>query len=155
MAVPDAAVSFLLDNLSQVLLYNYHLITDVRENIVTLQKELETLQGLMKDFSKYNHDSEYLKTTVNEIKSILGQAEDAVDTYLLQSAVQKSRGWMSKTFHKMTDYPIVLRDVGRQIEALSKQVKEINEDKVRNGFEVLQFQAIVNLNRAGNSTEVL
>ncbi|KAL3499637.1 hypothetical protein ACH5RR_038730 [Cinchona calisaya] len=53
MSVPDAAVSFLLDNLYQVLNYNYRLIADVRENIETLCQELETLKALMKDYTKY------------------------------------------------------------------------------------------------------
>ncbi|CAI9092319.1 OLC1v1027519C1 [Oldenlandia corymbosa var. corymbosa] len=151
MAVPDAAVSFLLDNLSQVLVYNVSLVANVKENILKLQQELLTLKGLMKDFSKYNHDSEFLKQTVNEIRGILGEAEDAVDAYLLQAAVQKSRNWASKAFHQITDYPIVLRDVGKQIEEVGLKVKRINEEKVKNGFEVLQYQAIVKLNQSGSS----
>ncbi|CAI9096252.1 OLC1v1032351C1 [Oldenlandia corymbosa var. corymbosa] len=146
MSVPDAAVGFLLENLSQTLTYNHHLIVDAKENVQTLRQELETLKGLMKDYKKYNHDSDYLKELVNEIRNIVDEAEDAVDTYLVQAAVQKSQTWIKKAFH-IFDYPKKLRDVGLQIEKVSTKIRDMNQDKVRNGFEVLQHQAIARLNQ--------
>ncbi|KAL3510827.1 hypothetical protein ACH5RR_030228 [Cinchona calisaya] len=152
MSVPDAAVSFLLENIYQILNYNYRLIADVRGNIETLRLELETLNGLMKDFTKYNHDSVFLEGLVREIRSVVNQAEDAVDTYIVQASVQRARPWISRAFHTF-DYPAKLRDVGKQIEEVGKKIREINQDKARNGFEALQFQAIANLHRAAQPKE--
>lgn len=152
MSVPDAAVTFLLDNLRQVLSYNYHLIADVRDNIVILCQELETLKALMRDYSRYNHDSDFLKELVREIKTVVNQAEDAVDTYIVQASVQRARSWISKTFH-IIDYPTKLRDVGKQIEEVGKKVREINQEKARNGFEALHYQVIANLSKVPKPKE--
>lgn len=155
MIIPDAAVSFVLQTVTNVLTYNCHLIADVRENILSLQKELLTLRAAMKDFIMYNDDNNYVEDTVNQIRTIIGQAEDAVDSYLLQVAMQSSRDRLSQVFHKYTDYPKVLRDVGKQIEIIGEQVKEINEKNLKNGLKFPQYQATAGINRPQNSKEVL
>ncbi|KAL3510828.1 hypothetical protein ACH5RR_030229 [Cinchona calisaya] len=152
MSIPDAAVSLLLDNLRHVLNHNYHLIADVRENIETLRQELETLKALMKDYTKYNHDSDFLKESIKEIRTVVNQAEDAVDTYIVHASVQRARSWISKAFH-IIDYPAKLRDVGKQIEEVGRKVREISQEKARTGFETLQYQTNANHNRVAQPKE--
>ncbi|CAI9096318.1 OLC1v1032423C1 [Oldenlandia corymbosa var. corymbosa] len=139
MSVPDAAISFLLDNIVQVLTYNYRLIADAGDNIKTLRSELELLQGLMTDFLNYNNDSEYLRKLVKEIRSIVEEAEDAVDTYVVQAALQKSKGTLSRAIHAI-DYPMKLRSVGKKIQQISDKVKQINEGKAPNAIQMMRKQ---------------
>ncbi|CAI9118924.1 OLC1v1020551C1 [Oldenlandia corymbosa var. corymbosa] len=153
MAVPDAAVSFLLENVSQILTYNYHLIADVKENIEKLEGNLKLLKSAMVDFSKYNDDMEYVKQIIKDIKSILWEAEDAIDNYLAQAAIQKFRKGVIKFYHQFTDYPKVLRDIGKCIEEIGERVEKITADRVRDGIEALNFGAINNLNRTAKSAE--
>ncbi|CAI9095833.1 OLC1v1031855C1 [Oldenlandia corymbosa var. corymbosa] len=154
MSVLDAASSFLVDNIRQILMYKPHLIAEVRENFVELSQQLVILKGLMKDFTSYHHDTKFLKQMTNEIKSALDEAEDAIDTYILQAAVEKSRDWASRAFHEMRDYPLVLQNVVRRIAEIGNKVKRIiNEENIKNGFEVLQYQDIGNLSRSANPTK--
>ncbi|CAI9096317.1 OLC1v1032422C1 [Oldenlandia corymbosa var. corymbosa] len=139
MSVPDAAIGYLLNNLDQVVRYNYHLIADVKDNIESLSSELKLLQGLMKDFIKYNNDSDYLKELVNSIRSIVEEAEDAVDTYVVKAALQKSKSKVNQTLHSI-DYAKQLRSVGKQIEQIIDKVKKIVEGKAQGAIQILQQQ---------------
>ncbi|CAI9115703.1 OLC1v1016682C2 [Oldenlandia corymbosa var. corymbosa] len=152
MSVPDAAVNFLLNNLTQIVVHNYGLIRDIKPNIDALHKELESLSAVMSDFEKYNHDINYVKHTVREIRRVIGQAEDAVETYLLQAAVKNSRGWVQNFFGQFTD-PMMLWDVGNQINTISAEIKKINEENVKNSFAALQYEATNHLNLPAKSKE--
>ncbi|CAI9089620.1 OLC1v1024226C1 [Oldenlandia corymbosa var. corymbosa] len=150
MAVPDAAVSFLLENVGQLLSYNRHLIADVKENIEKLEADLKVLKILMVDFSNYtDNDSELLKQTMKDIKSTLWKAEDAIDNYIVQADLRTSRPGFSGACHGVTDFAVVLGEVGREIEVICKKVEELRAQRVWSGFEAISS----NFNKTAESSE--
>ena len=111
----EAAVSFVLENLKQILVYNSHLIADVRENVEKLCDQLKILNGFVKDYTEMNSNTEALKALRRELKSVVSEAEDVVDKYIVHASTQKARG--------KVDYGCKLRDLGKEIEQVSSRVK--------------------------------
>ncbi|CAI9105459.1 OLC1v1004387C1 [Oldenlandia corymbosa var. corymbosa] len=146
-AIPDAAVTFLLENIKQAVSYYGSLIVNAQSNVLELQRQLEDLKRVMSDFSRYNHDSDVVKGVVKDIKDIIHEAEDAVDVFVVYAAEQKARNWMEKLYHKATDYPKKLVEVGESMNGISKRIQKIQQDGIQNGIKLLDHQAIINLSQ--------
>ena len=139
----EAAVSFVLENLKQILVYNSHLIADVRENVEKLCDQLKILNGFVKDYTEMNSNTEALKALRRELKSVVSEAEDVVDKYIVHASMQKARGKVEKVL-KIVDYGSKLRDLGKEIEQVSGRVKVILESQIVPRLEAAQIQDIAN-----------
>ncbi|CAI9107967.1 OLC1v1007464C1 [Oldenlandia corymbosa var. corymbosa] len=147
MAVPDAAVSFLLENVTQLLVYNVNLIGNVKENVEDLRKSLKLLQGSMNDLIKLDTQSKAVKETVQSIKELIWRAEDAIDSYRVQAAIQKKRPVVEKLFFGIAHYPAVLRELAKGVEDIGKEIDKINQFTLPNVCNQLQIAAMVNLSK--------
>ncbi|KAK6116359.1 hypothetical protein DH2020_049821 [Rehmannia glutinosa] len=132
----DAAVEFLLENLKQLLLYNATLILDVKDQVEYLYNDLSLFKAFLKDSTEKRSQHGVLKELVKQIRNVVYEAEDAVDTFVAHAAVHKARKPIEKAFH-IFDYPAKLRSVAREIELIRAKVKDIYEHK-KFGFEVIQ-----------------
>ncbi|KAL2484753.1 Disease resistance protein (CC-NBS-LRR class) family [Abeliophyllum distichum] len=132
----DAAVEFLLENLKQLLLYNANLIFDVKGQVEFLYNDLSLFKAFLKDSSEKRNKNETLKELVKQIRDVVYEAEDTVDTFVAQAAVHKSRSSIERAFH-IFDYPAKLRSVGKRIEGIRAKVKDIYDNK-KFGFEAIQ-----------------
>ncbi|KAL2544906.1 putative late blight resistance protein-like protein R1B-13 [Forsythia ovata] len=132
----DAAVEFLLENLKQLLLYNANLIFDVKGQVEFLYNDLSLFKAFLKDSTEKRNKNETLKELVKQIRDVVYEAEDTVDTFVAQAAVHKSRSSIERAFH-IFDYPAKLRSVGKRIEGIRTKVKDIYDNK-KFGFEAIQ-----------------
>ncbi|KAL0327026.1 UNVERIFIED_CONTAM: putative disease resistance RPP13-like protein 3 [Sesamum angustifolium] len=131
----DAAVEFLLENLKQLLLYNANLILDIKGQVEFLYNDLSLFKAFLKDSTEKRRTHETLKELVKQIRNVVYEAEDAIDTFVAHKAVHKARKHIEKAFH-IFDYPAKLRSVARDIEQIRAKVKDIYENK-KFGFEAL------------------
>lgn len=129
----DAAVEFLLENLKQLLLYNAKLILDIKDQVEFLYNDLTLFKAFLRDSTEKRSKHEYLKELVKQIRNVVYEAEDAIDSFVAHAAVHKARKPIQKALH-MFDYPAKLRNVARMIEVIRTKVKDIYENK-RFGFE--------------------
>ncbi|PSR88102.1 Late blight resistance protein like [Actinidia chinensis var. chinensis] len=120
----DAAVEFLLLNLKQLLVYNADLISGVKEQVEALYNELIMLKAFLKDSTEKRSEYEIVKALVRQIRVVVYEAEDVIDTFVVQTALQRTRSALSKAFHGI-DYPAKLRSVAREIQSIRKKVDEI------------------------------
>ncbi|XP_027099554.1 putative late blight resistance protein homolog R1A-10 [Coffea arabica] len=123
----EAAVSFVLENFKQILLYNVHLIADVRENVEELCKELKVLNGFLKDYTEMDSSIESLKVLRREIQRVVTEAEDVVEKYIVQSSQQSAKKGIDKIL-KAGKYGSKLHELGKEIEAVSRKVKALYEE---------------------------
>ncbi|GFP96613.1 putative late blight resistance protein homolog r1b-17 [Phtheirospermum japonicum] len=136
-SMADAAVEFLLENLKQLLLYNGNLIAGVKDEVESLYNDLSLFRAFLKD-STENHrrqQNEVLKELVKQIRNVVYEAEDAVDTFVAHAAVHKARKPIEKALH-IFDYPAKLR-MAKEIELIRGKVKDIYENN-KFGFGVMQ-----------------
>ncbi|CAI9780523.1 unnamed protein product [Fraxinus pennsylvanica] len=135
----EAAVGFLLENLKQLLLYNAHLILDVKSEVESLHIDLQLFKAFLKDMAKRDNNHEVLNTLVKQIRDIVYEAEDYVDMYVSHSAMQKARSGLKKVVH-IFDHTTKLRNTAVDIKSMRVKVKEIYQDK-KFGFEALLVAA--------------
>ncbi|KAD7117598.1 hypothetical protein E3N88_04866 [Mikania micrantha] len=131
----DAVVEFLLENLKQLLLYNSDLISGVKDRVESLYKELSLMKAFLKDSKEKRSEYEYVRELVRQIRDVAYEAEDTIDTFVVNAAMQKERSTFGKIFHAL-DYPTKLRSVAKDIESIKTKVKEIYDTK-RFGIEAL------------------
>uniref|UniRef100_A0A5B7BL80 Uncharacterized protein n=1 Tax=Davidia involucrata TaxID=16924 RepID=A0A5B7BL80_DAVIN len=132
----DAVVDFLLENLKQLLLYNVDLISGVKDQIESLYRELSLMKAFLKDSMEKRSEYETVRELVRQIRDVAYEAEDIIDTFVVNMAMQKARSPMRRIVH-VFDYSTNLRNVGKEIESIKAKVKEIYDKKMF-GIEVLQ-----------------
>ncbi|KAG8382925.1 hypothetical protein BUALT_Bualt05G0130500 [Buddleja alternifolia] len=131
----DAAVEFLLENLKQLLLYNANLILDVKDHVESLYNDLSLFKAFLKDSTEKRSKHQTLKELVKQIRNVVYEAEDAIDSFVAQAAVHKARKQIGKALH-MLDYKANLRSIAKDIVSIRAKVKDIYETK-KFGFEAL------------------
>ncbi|XP_058182950.1 disease resistance protein RPP13-like [Rhododendron vialii] len=135
----DAAVEFLLLNLKQLLVYNADLISGVKEQVESLYNELSMLKAFLKDSTEKRSEYEIVKELVRQIRVVVYEAEDVIDTFVVHTSLQKARSGFSKVIHGI-DYPGKLRIVAKEIRSIRKRVDDLYR-KQSFGFGVIQQQA--------------
>ncbi|KAM0042826.1 putative virus X resistance protein-like, coiled-coil [Helianthus debilis subsp. tardiflorus] len=125
----DAAVEFLLGNLKQLLVYNAHLISSVKDQVDSLCNDLRLLAAFVKETTESRNKHAVVKELVRRIRIEVYKAEDIVDMYVFHASVQKSRTHFVKALH-IPDYSMKLRSVGREIQDIRRRVKEIQDNKL-------------------------
>nr|GEU84761.1 putative late blight resistance protein homolog R1B-14 [Tanacetum cinerariifolium] len=145
----DAAVEFLLGNLKQLLVYNAHLISSVKDQVDSLCNDLRLLAAFVKETTESRSKHAVVKELVRRIRLEVYKAEDIVDMYVFYASVHKSRTNIEKAFH-IADYPMKLRSVGKEIEDIRGRVKEIYDNKL---FANEVFNKSVSFTRCPPSVE--
>ncbi|PWA88600.1 NB-ARC domains-containing protein [Artemisia annua] len=75
----DAAVEFLLGNLKQLLVYNAHLISTVKDQVDSLCNDLRLLAAFVKETTESRSKHAVVKELVRRIRIEVYKAEDIVD----------------------------------------------------------------------------
>ncbi|CAI9109328.1 OLC1v1009131C1 [Oldenlandia corymbosa var. corymbosa] len=151
--VPDSLITYLLDNLTQILEYNYHIYADVKGNCESLQGEVEKLKGLMQDFQKYNYDSDYLKILRKQIRETVDEASKGVASYVdLVKRHKQGKGFLSKALDKLSFGKSVRKKALKISDTLDK-IKNLNEKDIPNGIQFLKQQAATQQGQPATKTE--
>ncbi|PIN04261.1 hypothetical protein CDL12_23205 [Handroanthus impetiginosus] len=134
----DAAVEFLLNNLKDLLLYHTHLIEDAKSQIEILENDLTMFKAFLEEYSTNKRNkNKALKQLMKEIRDIVYEAEDIIDTYITQTAEDKARSVFTRIFHG----PAKLLNVTKKIGDISAKVKHIY-NKSRIDFATLQIGSV-------------
>ncbi|KAL3642285.1 hypothetical protein CASFOL_013100 [Castilleja foliolosa] len=129
----DAAVEFLLENLQQLLLYHAHLISDAKNQVMRLEKDLRLFKAFLKDSTKKRRKDNSLRELVAQIRDVVYEAEDVIDAFVTQAAEAKSRNY----FQRALKTPVTLLSIAKDVEAVGSKVRDIYGDKSRIDFATL------------------
>uniref|UniRef100_A0A3Q7ICE6 NB-ARC domain-containing protein n=1 Tax=Solanum lycopersicum TaxID=4081 RepID=A0A3Q7ICE6_SOLLC len=125
----DAVVEFLLLNLKQLLLYHVDLLSGVKDEVESLHRELSLMKAFLKDSREKRSEYEYVRELVSQITIVAYEAEDIIDTFVTNAAMQKARSTVRRAFH-VFDHSSKLRNVAKEIESIKVKVKEIYDKKM-------------------------
>ncbi|PHT37486.1 hypothetical protein CQW23_21059 [Capsicum baccatum] len=125
----DAVVEFLLLNLKQLLLYHVDLLSGVKDQVESLHRELSLMKAFLKDSREKRSEYEYVRELVSQITVVAYEAEDIIDTFVTNAAMQKARSTVRRAFH-VFDHSSMLRNVAKEIESIKVKVKEIYDKKM-------------------------
>lgn len=128
----DASVDFLLQNLKELVSYHVNLISNAKNDLEELNKELDRLKAVLKDASRKVKKDETFKVWEKQIREVVYDVEDTIDTCITQIAAEKAKkgGHFRKLFPKKSR-------VG-----LAEEVKSLREKKVQPLFKMVNFASI-------------
>nr|GMD26706.1 putative late blight resistance protein homolog R1B-14 [Ipomoea batatas] len=125
----DAAISLLVNRLAQVVEENATLILGIRDHVEELVSDLNSFQAILKQASKHesSNDNDVLRDVVDKIRSVVNEAEDAIDKYLVDTRKHKSKGTVMRYLDKVAYYSKA-SDAAKQIDAIKGRVAKIRKD---------------------------
>ncbi|KAL0335564.1 UNVERIFIED_CONTAM: putative late blight resistance proteinR1A-10 [Sesamum radiatum] len=115
----EAAVTFLLENLQQLVADQLSLISGAQNELEQLQNELDLMKSFLEDSASKRVKSELFKTLEKQIRDIVYTAEDTIDTCVSQAA---AGSWFK-------------RNLNPNRLSLAKEVQSLREEKVKPAFE--------------------
>ncbi|MED6199414.1 hypothetical protein PIB30_075757 [Stylosanthes scabra] len=135
----DSVVTFALDNLSRLLASEVTLLSGVKDQIRSLSDELKFMNIFIKSSEGKRHDP-VVREVVNQIVDAAYEAEDVVDTYVVNVNKQRSRNMLSKFFHSK-DHVMMLHEVNGQINNIKRRIDEIYQNKSKYGIQQGDFES--------------
>ncbi|XP_020547986.1 putative late blight resistance protein homolog R1A-10 isoform X2 [Sesamum indicum] len=110
----DTCVRFQLENLNRLRLHQADLISDVKDQIERLEKNLLLFKTFL------NESTEKRGILKEMIREVVYKAEDAVDVYVSQALEKETE----KYFRRASDPPAKLLDVVEEVESTAQRVQE-------------------------------
>nr|POE99643.1 putative disease resistance protein [Quercus suber] len=129
----ESVVSFLLQNLTQLLSQESKLLGGVEDQVRLLQNELSLINIFLKNTEEKRHDNELLKEVVSQIRDVAYEAEDVIDTFIVTVTKHKRRSKMRR-FILSCDRAILFHDVAKRIESIKNVIKEIYDNRSKYGI---------------------
>ncbi|XP_030925624.1 putative disease resistance protein At1g50180 [Quercus lobata] len=129
----DSVVSFLLQNLTQLLSQESKLLGGVEDQVRLLQNELSLINIFLKNTEGKRHDNELLKEVVSQIRDVAYEAEDVIDTFIITVTKHKRRSKLRR-FILSCDRAILFHDVAKRIESIKNFIKEIYDNRSKYGI---------------------
>ncbi|KAI3454409.1 hypothetical protein Pfo_011072 [Paulownia fortunei] len=118
----DAAVTFLLENVSQLLKSYVDLISGAENELEQLKNELGLLKAFLQEAAKKQKKEDLFREMERQIREVVYDAEDTIDSCLTQAAAAKGKN-------------ILRRGLNPKRVSLAKEVKSLREDKVKPMFD--------------------
>ncbi|KAL0284068.1 UNVERIFIED_CONTAM: putative disease resistance protein [Sesamum radiatum] len=149
----EAAVTFLLENLQQLVADQLSLISGAQNELEQLQNELDLMKSFLEDSASKRVKSELFKTLEKQIRDIVYTAEDTIDTCVSQAA---AGSWFKRNLNpnrlslaKEISLTAEKKIVGLDDEA-DKIIKYLNEDS-----KELEVISIIGMPGLGKTTLAL
>ncbi|KAM3695234.1 hypothetical protein ACJW30_07G114600 [Castanea mollissima] len=132
----DSVVSFLLENLTQLLTQESKLLLGVKDQVRSLNNELPLINLFLQKTEGKRHD-ELVKKVVSQIRDVAYEAEDVIDTYIITVTEHRRRSKLRKLIHSC-DRVITFHEVASKIESIKIINKEINDNRSKYGIEITE-----------------
>ncbi|KAL1362453.1 hypothetical protein AAHE18_03G082400 [Arachis hypogaea] len=105
-------ISFVLDNLSQLLAREASLLCGVDDRVRSLQSK-----GIEKE-------------VLRQIRDVAHEAEDVIDTFVVNVAIHKRRTKLGRMLHGL-EHAKLLHDVAEKIDSIKATVNDIRDNKIK------------------------
>ncbi|KAK9019346.1 hypothetical protein V6N11_053871 [Hibiscus sabdariffa] len=123
----DAIVSLAVERISDLLIHEALFLKDVKEQVESLKDELKRMQCFLEDVDRLPKQDKQLRNRVSEIRDLALDAEDVIDSFILEAAHQRGFYGVVKRFTSIFTKPIHQHKVGVQIKAIQSKLKSICE----------------------------
>ena len=130
----DSVVSFLLENLTQLLSQESKLLGGVEGQVRLLHNELRMINVFLQNTEGKRHDNDLVKEVVSQIRDVAYEAEDVVDTFIMTVTKHRIRNKLMKVIHSF-DRASTLHEVAKKIETIKIVIKEIYDNRSKYGVE--------------------
>ena len=132
----DSVVSFLLGNLTQLLIQESKLLRGVEDQVRSLKNELFLINLFLQNTEGKRHDK-LVKEVVSQIRDVAYEAEGVIDTYIVTVTEHRRRSKLRKLIHSF-DRAITFHEVASKIESIKIINKEVNDNRSKYGIEIAE-----------------
>ena len=133
----DSVVSFLLENVTQLLSQESKLLGGVEDQVRSLQNELSLINAFLKNTDGKRHDNELVKEVVSQIRDVAYEAEDVIDMFIMAVTKHRRKGKLGKLIHSC-NRAISFHEVAKNIESIKIINKEIHDNRNNYGIEIAE-----------------
>ncbi|GMY18833.1 putative late blight resistance protein homolog R1B-16 [Fagus crenata] len=130
----DSVVTFLLNNVTQLLVEESKLLCGVKGQVELLQRELRTINAFLQNTERSEPTNIVVKEEVSQIRDVAYEAEDVIDTFIVKATIHTRRIVFGKVIHYWKQAS-ALHDIAQDIERINNVIKEINDRRSRYPIE--------------------
>ena len=137
----DSVVSFLLENLTQLISQESKLLGGVEDQVKLLQNELILINTFLENTAGKQHYNKFVKQVVSQIRDVAYEAEDVIDTFIMAVTKHRRRkGKLGKLgkFIPSADRAISFHEVAKKIESIRMINNEIKDNSSKYGIEIAE-----------------
>ncbi|KAG7585296.1 P-loop containing nucleoside triphosphate hydrolase [Arabidopsis thaliana x Arabidopsis arenosa] len=121
--VGELIISFGVKKLLELLSQDYEQFQGVNDQVTDLKRDLSLLSSFLKDADAKKHTSAVVKNCVDDIKEIIYDAEDIIETFLLNEEIAKTS--FGKRVRKFASTIVDRGKVASNIGGISKRISKV------------------------------
>ncbi|KAL1209841.1 putative disease resistance protein [Cardamine amara subsp. amara] len=133
----DSLLSFGVEKLWDLLVRESERFQGVQEQFDGLKSDVEMLRCFLEDADSKKHTSAMVRKAVKDIKEIVYDAEDIIETFLLKEEIGKTSS-IKKRIRKFACVIPDRRGIAFDMEALSKRIAKVVRD-----MQILSVQKVI------------
>ncbi|KAJ4880359.1 Disease resistance protein (CC class) family [Raphanus sativus] len=99
-------------------------LTGIDEQVAGLKRQLGRLQSLLKDAHAKKHQSEMVRNFLENVKDIVYDAEDLIESFLLKEFGGKEKGGIKKRVKRLACFLLDRRKFALDIKCTTKRISE-------------------------------
>uniref|UniRef100_A0A2N9ECY3 NB-ARC domain-containing protein n=1 Tax=Fagus sylvatica TaxID=28930 RepID=A0A2N9ECY3_FAGSY len=139
-SVVESVVTFLLENVTQLLTEEANLLGGVKGEVELLGNELRRTKVFLRNTE--GKGDETVKEAVSQIREVAYEAEDVIDTYIIDATMHRKRSKVRKLI-SFYDKASTVHDIAKDIEDIKNYIKDINDNRSKYGIEIVYSRGVV------------
>ncbi|KAI3459046.1 hypothetical protein Pfo_015709 [Paulownia fortunei] len=133
----DAAISFAVQKLGDLLIQKVAFLQGVEEKVKWLKDELERMQCFLEDAAEKQAKEKGIHKWLSDIRKVAQDAEDVIETFILNiDTPRRSRGLLGRC-GGYPNHVYHLNRVGIEIESIRTRLQDIDNSRQRYGIQIL------------------
>ncbi|KAJ0265912.1 putative disease resistance protein [Hirschfeldia incana] len=128
----EALLSFGVERLWNLLVRETERFQEVGEQFDGLKNDVETLRCFLEDADAKKHTSAMVRKTIQDIKEIVFDAEDIIETYLLKKVLGQSS---SSSFRRLAYATVKRVGLGFEMKTIRKRISKVIGDMQNLGVQ--------------------
>ncbi|KAM3751855.1 hypothetical protein ACB098_04G142800 [Castanea mollissima] len=137
----DNVVTFLLENLTQLLTHEAKLLCGVEDQVRLLKNDLSLINVFLQKTAGNRHD-DLVKVLVSQIRDVAYEAEDVIDTFLVTETNHRKRNFLGQAIHSF-GRASGLHEVANEIERIKNVMNGINNNMSNYGIEIAESSGAI------------
>ncbi|CAN7080121.1 unnamed protein product [Brassica oleracea var. botrytis] len=126
-AMVEGVVSFGMEKLWDLLSRESERLQGVHEHVDDLERHMRKLQSLLKDADAKKHKHEVVRNFVEDVKDIVYDAEDIIESFLLKESSGNEKG-IKRRVKGLSCFLVERRDISIDIEGITRRMSEVVAD---------------------------
>lgn len=137
----ETLLSFGVQKLWELLARESDRFKEVNEQLTELKSDVNLPRSFLKDVDAKKHASSVVRNCVEEIKEIVFDAEDAIETFLLKKELGRTSG-IRKRVRRLAFTIADRRELVSQMEGISKRISKVIRDMQSFGVQQMIVDGI-------------